>query len=408
MASAAPAATRPDLTVAGVRATPPAVETGGGITVGATLRNRGRVKAGPSTLGIYLSRDRRAGADAVTVSKAVARMRAGARRSVSTVIHVPPTVSPGTWFVLACADARGRIREKRERNNCRAARVTVTAPTAPPPADLQPRFPVRATFYYPWFSGTWKQNGLTPYTHYHPTLGYYDSSSHAVIQQHLQAMTYAGIQVGISSWWGQGERTDARVPDLLGATRDAGSPVRWALYYEAEAQGDPSPGQIASDLAYIRDRYGSDPAFFRINGRFVVFVYADAGDACAMVDRWKQANAGIGAYVVLKVFTGYHTCATQPDAWHQYAPAKAADSRPGESYSVSPGFYKADEPAPRLARDLGRFQQDVRNMVASGAPFQLVTTFNEWGEGTAVESADEWASSSGYGAYLDALHSNGG
>ena len=26
-------------------------------------------------------------------------------------------------------------------------------------------------------------------------------------------------------------------------------------------------------------------------------------------------------------------------------------------------------------------------MVASNAPWQLVTTFNEWGEGTAVESA---------------------
>ncbi|HXD10089.1 MAG TPA: DNRLRE domain-containing protein, partial [Anaerolineales bacterium] len=39
--------------------------------------------------------------------------------------------------------------------------------------------------------------------------------------------------------------------------------------------------------------------------------------------------------------------------------------------------------------------------------FQLVTTFNEWGEGTSVEGAQEWASSSGYGAYLDALHNNG-
>ena len=47
-------------------------------------------------------------------------------------------------------------------------------------------------------------------------------------------------------------------------------------------------------------------------------------------------------------------------------------------------------------------------MVASGAPFQLVTTFNEWGEGTSVESATEWNSLSGYGAYLDALHNNGG
>ena len=46
-------------------------------------------------------------------------------------------------------------------------------------------------------------------------------------------------------------------------------------------------------------------------------------------------------------------------------------------------------------------------MVASGEPWQLVTTFNEWGEGTSVESAVEWASASGYGQYMDVLHNNG-
>ena len=43
-------------------------------------------------------------------------------------------------------------------------------------------------------------------------------------------------------------------------------------------------------------------------------------------------------------------------------------------------------------------------MVAANEPIQLITTFNEWGEGTAVEGAEEWASVSGFGAYLDILH----
>jgi hypothetical protein len=43
-------------------------------------------------------------------------------------------------------------------------------------------------------------------------------------------------------------------------------------------------------------------------------------------------------------------------------------------------------------------------MVASRAEWQLVETFNEWPEGTAVESAREWASPSGFGTYLDAMH----
>jgi acid phosphatase type 7 len=46
-------------------------------------------------------------------------------------------------------------------------------------------------------------------------------------------------------------------------------------------------------------------------------------------------------------------------------------------------------------------------MVASNANWQLVTTFSEWGEGTIVEPAAEWVSASGYGQYLDALHTNG-
>jgi len=246
---------------------------------------------------------------------------------------------------------------------------------------------------------------MDPFTKYQPSLGFYDSGAGSTIRQHVGAMQYGGIEVGISSWWGVGTRSDSRVPSLLANT--AGSSFRWTLYYEQEAQGDPTLAQIASDLRYIRDTYASNPSFFRISGRFVVFVYADGADACAMASRWAQANSGINAYIVLKVFSGYKACPSQPAGWHQYAPAKAADAQPGFSYAISPGFDKANEAAPRLARDLNRWAQNVRDMIASGAPFQLVTTFNEWGEGTSVESATEWASASGYGAYLDVLHRNG-
>jgi hypothetical protein len=76
------------------------------------------------------------------------------------------------------------------------------------------------------------------------------------------------------------------------------------------------------------------------------------------------------------------------------------------SVTISPGFAHAGPSAdrPQLARDVRRWQESVRDMVASRAPWQLVTTFNEWGEGTAIESATAWRSSSGQGVYLDALH----
>ncbi len=289
--------------------------------------------------------------------------------------------------------------------------LPTAAPPTPAPAatstpeDVQPGFPIRGAFYYPWFPEAWSQQGMNPFTKYHPTLGYYDSSSTSVIQQHVAAMQYAQIDVGISSWWGQGSRTDTRMPTMLAAT--AGSSFRWAAYYEAEGSGDPSVAALAVDLAYLRDRYGSDPNYLRIGGRFVVFVYASGLDACPMVDRWTEANAGINAYLVLKVFSGYRLCANQPAGWHQYAPARPADTQPGYSYTISPGFDKANESTARLVRDETRWNQNVRDMVVSNAPFQLVTTFNEWGEGSSVESADEFATSSGFGAYLDALHYDG-
>jgi hypothetical protein len=267
----------------------------------------------------------------------------------------------------------------------------------------QPALPIRAAFVYPWFPEAWQQNGRYPFTNYTPSAGLYDAGARPVIERQLDALAYGGFDAGILSWWGPGSPTDQRVATILQVTRQHRSSVHWSLYVEGESLGDPSIAQIQSDLVSIRDRYASRQTYLRIGGRFVVFVYAAPGDGCGMADRWKRANT-VGAYVVLKVFPGFARCASQPDGWHQYGPAVAASDQPGYSYTVSPGFYGKGEPAPRLTRSPSRFAANVRAMVASRAPLQLVTTFNEWGEGTSVESAREWATATGYGTYLDILH----
>jgi hypothetical protein len=267
-----------------------------------------------------------------------------------------------------------------------------TATTSALP-DLQPTFPIRAAFYYPWFPEAWSQQGFDPFTKYHPALGFYDSSKLPVIQSHVASMQAAGLAAGISSWWGPGTPTDARVGALLA---NAGS-FRWALYYEKEGTSDPSVAEIHADLAYIVARYGREPAYLRVRGRPVVFVYG-GDEHCATADRWKAANAGIDAYIDLKVFSGHAKCSSQPDAWHQYAPAIARDEQSGYAFTISPGFNKCGEAAPRLARDLSRWAADVVAMKASGEPWQLVTSFSEWGEGTQIEPSTEFGT-----AYLDTL-----
>lgn len=280
--------------------------------------------------------------------------------------------------------------------------IRVRAFHGPPPDASEPTFPVRAAFYYAWFPELWTAGTLTPYTHYHPSLGFYDSGSSEILRDHVAAMRYAGLDAGIWSWWGIGDPTDERLQTALAVARP--TPFRWAVYYEREGYGNPSVDDLRRDLVYIRDRYGSQPAYLRLGGRPVVFVYS-SGDGCEVTDRWKQADPG-GLFIVMKVFAGYTACASQPDGWHQYGAdfATGINRQPGYATTIMPGFWKADTAVSPFSRSLEQWRANVRALADSGDPFELVVSFDEWGEGTAVESADEWATASGYGAYLDVLH----
>jgi hypothetical protein len=213
-------------------------------------------------------------------------------------------------------------------------------------------------------------------------------------------MQYAGLQAGIASWWGRGTREDRRLGRLMAeATKLKFS---WTAYYENEGYGDPDVATISSDLAYLK-KYSDSPAWLHIDGKPVIFVYSDGADGCGMATRWKQANDD-EYYVVLKVFDGYQSCADQPNGWHPYQTLTNIVVEPGYAVSVTPGFFLTTATAPQLPRDVDRFRADVTTMAQSKAPFQLVTTYNEWGEGTSVESATDWPSASGHGQYVDVLH----
>ena len=162
--------------------------------------------------------------------------------------------------------------------------------------------------------------------------------------------------------------------DHPGAT--AGHPDSLDADDEPEGSSDPSVSHITSDLTYIRDHYGNDPSYLRIGGRFVVFVYADGADSCGMVDRWTQANAGIGAYLVLKVFPGDRPAPTNPRAGTSTG-RRAPPTVNWVQLQHQPGFYKANEAAPRLTRVPSRWSADVQAMIGSNAPWQLITTFSD-------------------------------
>jgi hypothetical protein len=273
-----------------------------------------------------------------------------------------------------------------------------------PPADTsQPMFPIRAAFYYAWYPEAWWRDPVFPYSRFHPSLDYYSAADAQVVRDHTEALLYAHLGAGIYSWWGADgyPPTDLRFWRYLAAART--TPLRWAIYYEREGYADPSVEQIRADLQYIRDTYAAKPAYLKVGGRFVVYVYGDPADGCDTAARWRTANT-VGAYIVLKAFAGFRSCAAQPDAWHQYSAALPEYDLLPDSFMIAPGFDERSESVPRLPRDLARWRTDVAAMLASAARWQLVLSFNEWPEGTSVESAREWATPSGYGAYVDVLH----
>ena len=181
------------------------------------------------------------------------------------------------------------------------------------------------------------------------------------------------------------------------------SPVKWTVYYEDEKENNYSVAQIERDLAYLKKWFAWHPTWAHKDGKPVIFVWNES--SCEVARRWTEAARRANWYIVLKLFGGYKSCAQQPDSWHQYGVANDFLENPPDSFAIAPGFWKADDPAPRNPR-VGRirFCEQVALMNESGQKWQLVISFNEWGEGTAVESAVEWQSASGYGDYLDCLH----
>lgn len=280
---------------------------------------------------------------------------------------------------------------------------TDTVPSLPPSPPLVP-FQFRAIFYYPWFFGGWDIYPIK----YIPSLGYYDQTDPKILTRHIDCLVYAKCDVGIISWWGQNHFTDGMTQLILNAS--IGRNIKWAIYYEIEGTTNPSVEKIHMDLNYIRDKYASHPNFLKIDGRFVIFIYTPNDYlSCEIMERWRVFKE---VYIVPGAVRNYLQCPSQPDGWHQYNPIQDTSTtwdihRRLYSFSISPGFFNMEADSPRLIRDIVRFKRNIRDMVASQAPWQLITTFNEWIEGTSVESAVEWETSSGFGFYLDALHNDG-
>ncbi len=283
-------------------------------------------------------------------------------------------------------------------------------------------------FYYGWYGnphvrGRWHHWGpvrpaeqrIGGATHF-PVLGPYDSHDPRVVDQQARWARQAGISGFIASWWGQGDFTDRGLPLLLDTAQRHGLKV--TIYFETvRPPRDPTPGNAARDLLYVLDRYARHPAWLRVKGRPVVFVYTRAVGQLGLPG-WQQAMDEVngrypGGAVFLgdrigpqaaRVFDGIHTYnVTQRTAgksveeirsWARGAyPRWVGVAGRGRiaCLTVIPGYDDRTLPnrkPPRPVTDRHRgetYRALWEEVIAADPDWVLITSWNEWHEGSEIE-----------------------
>jgi len=295
-------------------------------------------------------------------------------------------------------------------------------------------------FYYVWYgnpeqSGRWRhwrnvqpdRHFIASATHY-PALGAYDSHDPQVIRTHIRQAQQAGIDGFIVSWWGQNRFEDKATRRVLQEAERLGFQV--TVYWEtAPGSGEKQIRQAVSDLTYLLRRYGSSPAFLKVQGKPVLFVYGRVMHqipASSWPEIIRQARAQAGDFLLIadgysirnaRLFDGVHTyniagslrglSLEQVRTWAQKRFPKvvhlARRYRRIACLTVIPGYddTKIRHPGLRVERHDGRLYQLLWDEAIQARPdWILITSWNEWHEGSEIEPSWEYGQK-----YLDLTRS---
>lgn len=284
-------------------------------------------------------------------------------------------------------------------------------------------------FYYPWYGGnpeispneswrhwkdddhnppdTWASNYIPDITNIDitniditntPYNRLYSSKDINIIKNQLSLMKKAGINFVISSWWGQNRYTDQTLDTIFNhALINEQNPypdIKFCIYYEKESLGAIPKDEIIDDINYIKSKYANSPYYLKIDNRPVIFTYTPTSGLGTETheqeaEKWIQIRDETNIYLSLKVFENYQNIEDKSDTWHQYAPAINFEQQDNYSAFVSPGFHKYHEPHRLQREDFIRFEEDVKTLASSNVPFKFIQTWNEWGEGTGIEPAQQ-------------------
>ncbi len=316
---------------------------------------------------------------------------------------------------------------------------TFAAPAIPQRRDLV------GAYYYGWyFPPKWKDLAaqLTP------VLGQYNTDSIPIVTKHIDTAAYYGVDVFFMSWWKKTDVTDSHLRNGFLKSPSVNK-IKFAMVVEPLGELDTLDGKRDGVVdfnspevnkawiemfQYFKDNFWNHPSYLKIDGRPVVLVYvtrtfknfgsqhidslkAHVGNVYLMADeafigaQSDPATARNGIRNRFSVFESYVSYNSYEAALIQADDsALAYQNRVGLPYyknwaaktvfhpPIMP-YYQDFRPGhPPLPGSMPQFKQVIKDIRAlpQWAPagdsvnrIYMVTSWNEWFEGTSIEPSVE-------------------
>jgi hypothetical protein len=288
--------------------------------------------------------------------------------------------------------------------------------------------------YMTWFSAKpaapawgwhWTMNAFDPdkvaggkrpiASHYYPLIGPYDSGDPTVIEYHFQLMKLAGFDGIIADCYGLSNLFDYPIlhrnrAALFPAAARVG--LKIGICYEDQtisklveakkiAEGD-RVKHASEVLAWLQKNWFAEPHYLSRDGRPVLLSFGSTGltdreweqvlrqsaDATIYLSEHRRRPAAAGAFdwpVPSEGLARLDRFAEAGRGWPVMMPA--AFPRFHDVYAEA----KVHESYGRIPDDEGNtFTSTLKRAITSRAPFVQVVTWNDWGEGTAIEPSVEF------------------
>lgn len=252
-------------------------------------------------------------------------------------------------------------------------------------------------------------------SNFYPQLGNYSSTDPQTIAKHVEMMAQARVGVIVVTWWGDNDFGTPGLQCLFDEAQKHGMKV----CFHIEPYGGRGSESVRTNICQLTDRYGSHPAYYRLDGRPCFFIYdsyitpasewarvfTPSGDLTIRgtkydavgIGLWVKENEqdyfiesgldGFYTYFAADGFT-YGSTSSHWKGMQQWAEQNGKIFIP----CVGPGYIDTRvrpwNTSTTRDRENGAYYERMFNAaISSGAPFIGITSFNEWHEGTQIEPA---------------------